>query len=53
MSNGRDKCPLHNVRNKYKMATMAGIGQERYMELREHIIGQLDMITEGGRGDRM
>lgn len=44
MSNGRNKCPSCNERNKYKITTMAGVGQQRYMERRADRVGDLAMI---------
>lgn len=49
MSNVRNKCPSCNERNQYKITTMSGVGQERYMERREHLVGELDMITKSGK----
>lgn len=44
MSNGRNKCPLCNERNKYKITTMTGVGQQKYMERRADRVGDLAMI---------
>lgn len=35
----------YNERNKYKIMMMTSVGQ-KYIELREHIIGELGTITE-------
>lgn len=41
----RDRHLLCNERNKFKIM-MTSVGQERYIELSEHIRGELDIITE-------
>lgn len=45
-SSGRDKCPSCTERNKDKITAMADVGQESYLEPKEHITGESDMIRD-------